>query len=80
MPFPRYDTKVEFRPERMKDKSETSYWTAGSMGFILAALFFNTMSAPMVKVTQNADGGCVAPRRRSARAGRPGRRAIRRRL
>ena len=27
------------------------------MGFILAALFFNTLTAPVVKMTQNSEGG-----------------------
>ena len=84
--FPKVDDEVETPKQKrgMKDKpddaSASGYMSPTNMGFICAALFFNTMSAPMVKVTQNADGGCVAPRRRSARAGRPGRRAIRRRL
>ena len=26
------------------------------MGFILAALFFNTLTAPVVKMTQNSEG------------------------
>ena len=27
------------------------------MGFILASLFFNTLTAPVVKMTQNSEGG-----------------------
>ena len=34
-----------------------NYFTAEAMGFILAALFFNTLTAPVVKMTQNAEGG-----------------------
>ena len=30
---------------------------AEAMGFILAALFFNTLTAPVVKMTQNSEGG-----------------------
>ncbi|EGB09091.1 hypothetical protein AURANDRAFT_69784 [Aureococcus anophagefferens] len=45
----------------MKDKpddaSASGYMSPTNMGFICAALFFNTMSAPMVKLTQNAEGG-----------------------
>ena len=43
----------------MKDKASSmpSYFSPASMFFILAALFFNTMSAPVVKMTQNDEGG-----------------------
>ena len=34
-----------------------NYFSAEAMGFILAALFFNTLTAPVVKMTQNAEGG-----------------------
>ena len=34
-----------------------NYFTAEAMGFILAALFFNTLTAPVVKMTQNSEGG-----------------------
>ena len=34
-----------------------NYFTAEAMGFILAALFFNTLTAPVVKMTQNIEGG-----------------------
>ena len=34
-----------------------NYFSAEAMGFILAALFFNTLTAPVVKMTQNSEGG-----------------------
>ena len=34
-----------------------NYFSAEAMGFILAALFFNTLTAPVVKMTQNNEGG-----------------------
>ena len=36
--------------------SGPNYFSAESMGFILAALFFNTLTAPVVKMTQNDEG------------------------
>mmetsp|Transcript_11662 Transcript_11662/g.34723 ORF Transcript_11662/g.34723 Transcript_11662/m.34723 type:complete len:335 (+) Transcript_11662:173-1177(+) len=43
----------------MKDKGaeEVSLFAPASLFFLSAALFFNTMSAPMVKLTQNENGG-----------------------
>lgn len=44
----------------MKDKPEpeaVNYFSATSMLFLASALFFNTVSAPVVKMTQNEEGG-----------------------
>ena len=69
--FPKVDDEVETpkRKRGMKDKpddaSASGSMSPTNMGFICAALFFNTMSAPMVKLTQNAEGGRGAPRPRA---------------
>ncbi|KAH8047012.1 pyrimidine nucleotide-sugar transmembrane transporter [Aureococcus anophagefferens] len=66
------DDEVETPKQKrgMKDKpddaSASGYMSPTNMGFICAALFFNTMSAPMVKLTQNAEGGRAAPRPRAS--------------
>ena len=71
--FPKVDDEVETPKQKrgMKDKpddaSASGYMSPTNMGFICAALFFNTMSAPMVKLTQNAEGGRGAPRPRARR-------------
>mmetsp|Transcript_28518 Transcript_28518/g.86014 ORF Transcript_28518/g.86014 Transcript_28518/m.86014 type:complete len:352 (-) Transcript_28518:29-1084(-) len=40
-----------------KPAETTNYFTCEAMMFIAAALFFNTLTAPVVKLTQNEQGG-----------------------
>mmetsp|Transcript_25856 Transcript_25856/g.86928 ORF Transcript_25856/g.86928 Transcript_25856/m.86928 type:complete len:352 (-) Transcript_25856:221-1276(-) len=43
--------------DEAKDASNGFAFTSANIGFVAAALFFNTVSAPLVKLTQNAGGG-----------------------
>lgn len=48
---------VVFAKMAPKPAETTNYFTCEAMMFIAAALFFNTLTAPVVKLTQNEQGG-----------------------